>query len=655
MSSTDRREALLARFRAGSLTRIADVIARLEQADSLDAELLSELRAPLHTLKGEARMLGLASLAVLVHALEDQLIVADDSASALVDLARVRAGVALIHERLRAPLVEDKQASRALEHGLALLRGDQLGEPAQTDDPEPPVALDVAPAPSTLVFSQVRVDIIEELCERLEALRTNFNDGFDDGMRHELAELTELAWTLRLVPIEPALAALADHARELGRQLGKPLRVSIDAGGAQLERSLLERLQAPLLHLIRNALDHGIESHPQSRADKPDEAALQIIARSAGPEVEITVIDDGRGVDLEQVRRRARERGLLGETEASAAGPRELLALLFRAGFSTNVAVNELSGRGVGLDAVRRAVEALGGEVSLSSTAGHGVRCLLRVPATISREAVLVIQIGSALWGLPSRRVDRVVGLTPSEVASTTPTILVGGEHLPLSSLARALGVCDGDGGYDPSACRVAICCTHADRRYALASPPVLGEFELFRRPMGPLLASVGPASASAVMDDGRLVLLVEPTALLGRPLRAATREPPAKPPRARPRVLVVDDSPIVRELMVELLTTVNLEVYTADDGPSALDLLEHRSVDLVMSDVEMPNMDGFELLERLRQRDPELPIIMVTTRGSAADRERATSLGADAYLVKSDFREQNMLEVVARFVAVVR
>jgi two-component system chemotaxis sensor kinase CheA len=201
----------------------------------------------------------------------------------------------------------------------------------------------------------------------------------------------------------------------------------------------------------------------------------------------------------------------------------------------------------------------------------------------------------------------------------------------------------------------VAICCAHAGRRYALASPKVLGEFELFRRPMGPVLSAIGLATASAVMDDGRLVLLLEPAALLSQRHRRDSRDraPVATKPRAR--VLVVDDSPIIRDLLVELLTAAKLDVHTAADGDEALAVLDRHRVDLVLSDVEMPGIDGFELLKRVRQRDPELPVIMVTTRGSLADRERATALGADAYLVKSEFRDRDMLDAIARFVEVAR
>ena len=534
----------------------------------------------------------------------------------------------------------------------------------------------------------VRSELVDELCERLEVLRVSFGQALLEGgqqqygratreavirgdqgtseeprarvddrartadleqLRHELAELAELAWTLRLVPIEPALETLSEHALAVAEQLDKQLGVRIDAGGAQLERSLLESLQEPIMHLIHNAVDHGIESREaRQAADKPARAKLEITARSVGPEVELRVSDDGSGIDLERVRARALERGLLDVNAARTARAEELLPLLFESGFSTSATVSELSGRGVGLDAVRRAIEGLGGEVFVRSAPGRGTAFTIRVPLTISRETVVVIELDNTLWGLPSRRVGPVVALDGTDNARARSTLLIGDEHVPLLSLAGLLGTTSEDE-------RVGICCSHAGRRYALSSPAVLGEFDLFRRPLGPLLSSVSPASASSVMDDGRLVLLLEPAALLGQRARQSRSDVTSPTRAARPRVLVVDDSPIVRELLVELLTGAKLDVLTAGDGREALDVLAREKVELVVSDVEMPNIDGFGLLERIRKRDRELPIIMVTTRGSVADRERASALGADAYLVKSDFRDQNMLETVARFVEIKR
>ena len=691
MSRKSRREALLARFRAGSLTRIAEVRTLLQAEAPLSDALLAELHAPLHTLKGEARMLGLASLAALVHQLEDHIV---EFSSDAQTLARVRRTVTHIEAMLHAQLVENSEAEQGLATGLALLDG-TIGEEPGVEDEEPegpqpgpkPGGPSPGPMGTSAAFSMVRAELVDELCERLEILRVSFGQALIGGrtsygrearealirgdmvptrpegpdlrgrsgrfeqIRHELAELAELAWTLRLVPVEPALDALSEHAERVAAQLGKDLRVRIDAGGAQLERSLLEHLQEPIMHLIHNAVDHGVESvEVRKAAGKPETAKLEISARSIGPEVEFRVIDDGAGIDLDSVRARALERGLIDEATAKTASDDMLLPLLFESGFSTSATVSELSGRGVGLDAVRRAIEGLGGEVFVRSTRGRGTSFSICVPLTISRETVVVVELADTLWGLPSRRVGPVVALAANADVQE-PTVVVEEEHVPLVSLAELLGAEARESE------RVGICCSHGGRRYALSSPPVLGEFDLFRRPLGPLLASVSPATASAVMDDGRLVLLVEPAALLSERGRQSRPELRSSGPttRARPRVLVVDDSPIVRELLVELLTGAKLDVLTAGDGREALDVLARNQVELVVSDVEMPNVDGFELLRRIRERDRELPVIMVTTRGSVADRERASSLGADAYLVKSDFRDQHMLEAVARFVEISR
>ncbi|MCA9701419.1 MAG: response regulator, partial [Myxococcales bacterium] len=524
-------------------------------------------------------------------------------------------------------------------------------------------------------YSLVPTAAIDELCERLEGLRVTLagvrsdlrsGGGGGRGTRgddsrgnldlgtsqREVEELAVLAWGLRLVSVEPALQQLSSHALELAEELGKKVRVRVDAGDAQLERSLIERLEEPLLHLIRNALDHGIED-PGERGDKAAEAQLEIAARAVGAEVELSLADDGRGVDLDRIRQRAIERGLIDANTAKSMAENELHALLFESGFSTAHSVSALSGRGVGLDVVRRIVESLGGHVTMSSERGRGTQFVVRVPATVSRERILVLEMQGVLWGLPSRRVEQVLRLREvlaegSSANNLGATVLVEKQHLPLFSLAKILGVDD-----EPEQ-REVLLCEHAGRRWAIASPALLGEFELFRRPLGPTLSSTGLASASAMLDDGRLVLMLEPAALLGRLGRVAGRFTKAKSSASRrSRVLVTDDSPIIRELMHDLLSGAGLEVRLAEDGQAALAALDVFAADLVLTDVEMPNLDGFGLLARIRERDAELPVIMVTTRGSPEDRRRASELGADAYLVKSSFQQEDLLRTVSRFVEV--
>nr|WP_255216212.1 response regulator [Pseudenhygromyxa sp. WMMC2535] len=674
----------MARYKAGSLARLTRIHELLGRPRPFDGDDQATVRGELHTLKGESRMLGLVSLAALAHAVEDAVDGLGRSPSDRA-LALVTDSLGLIQGLLEGPLEERPEAEADLARGRELLaRLDQVelealaekarlaagGGDEHDDDragdrvmgeerpgkPPEPVSDHFEPAPS---FSMVPTAAIDELCERLESLRislaglrsrTNASqaEGFELGQtQREVEELAVLAWGLRLVSVEPALQQLSSHAVELAEQLGKRVRIRVDAGDAQLERSLLERLEEPLLHLLRNALDHGIEA-PEARGDKPAEARLDIIARAVGAEVELSLSDDGQGIDLDAVRSRGVERGLLDASTASQVPEGELLALLFESGFSTARTVSELSGRGVGLDVVRRIIEGLGGHVTVSSERGRGTRFVVRVPATVSRERILVLELAGVLWGLPSRRIEHVVRLRDALCEQAgNPTALVDGEHLPLLSLARLLGV-----GVEAEE-REVLLCEHAGRRWAIASPALVGEFELFRRPLGPTLASVGLASASAMLDDGRLVLLLEPAALLGRHGRVGGRFTAPATATTQPRVLVVDDSPIIRELMLELLANAGLDVRVANDGLQALSMLDSFAADLVLTDVEMPALDGFGLLSRIRERDSELPVVMVTTRGSAADRRRASELGADAYLVKSAFQQEDLLRTVSRFVEV--
>lgn len=640
---SSRRETLLERFRAGARERLAGVRERVRTSGSL---ALEQLRADLHTLKGETRMLGLVSLSRLVHAIEDWL------ESAALDQpeprARLLAALTLVDELIAAPLAEDELAKQGLARGEQLLAGH-----APLPDSSP-----AAPEPAR-ESSLARVDAatLDRLCERLEQLRAALGSVHAsvsasetrsislaqlDELRLELGDISELAWSLRLVALEPELRRVADHAELLARQLGKRVRVVIDAGNAQLERSLVERLHEPILHLVNNAIDHGIEP-PHARGDKPSEATLTLVARSIGRELELVIADDGRGVDLEQVRTRARERGLVPAAVAATLPPAELHELLFAPGFSTAAQVGELSGRGVGLGVVRHVVQSLGGTVELEASAGVGTRFRVRVPGTLSREAVIVVELADILWGLPSRRVGPIVAIEASALVhdGTTTTLLVEGERIPLLSLARLLGLpATGDE-------RVALCCSRGQQRYALACPAVFGELELFRHPLGPTLASLGPAGASAQTDQGRLVMLIEPRALLeGRRMREAGVVAPRREP-ARPRVLVVDDSAIVRELIAELLAAGGLDVELAEHGEAALERLAAHRFDLVVSDIEMPRLDGFGLLAAIRARHGRLPVVMASTRSEAEARQRASELGADAYIVKSAFTDQSLLDVV--------
>jgi chemotaxis protein histidine kinase CheA len=497
------------------------------------------------------------------------------------------------------------------------------------------------------------------VCERLSALHAdlgrihaalrpvlaNERDTMHDveRLRADLDEIVSSAWALRLAPVHPTLAELGEHALELARDHGKELHIRIDDGGALVERHLLDEVREPLLHLVRNAVDHGIEP-VHERGGKAVPAELALSAEGRGDHVVITVADNGRGIDLPRVRAVAIARGL--------ADPSIVLSedaaheLLFVHGFSTRQGATDLSGRGVGLDAVRRRLSSIGGRVSVSNNPGGGTRFAIHIPSTVFRERVLIADVGGALCALPARDVEAVVPIGGGMIESVGNTTLFRyrGEGIPFLPMPLFRG--------DAESTRAAIV-SHGGRRWAISLPEVVGDIEMLRVPVDAAVASLGPFAASGTLDDGRLVLVVSLDALLSHPRRAAELLRAPAGDRGRRRVLVVDDSPIVRDLLSELLSSVGLDVRTAGDGAAALQALNERAADLIVCDVEMPIMDGFEFLRQLRDRAERIPVVMVTTRGSVSDRATAAALGADALIVKSEFENAHLLETVRRFVEI--
>ena len=666
--------ALFDRFRAGSLERIRAAkltIADLEEGQT-DSAALKRVLGELHTLKGESRMLGLALVSQIAHVVEECLAPALRGTPISPEAAAgCRDALETIGRSLRGELGAETTSAETLQ--LALDDLTVLAEAlagAQSD--LAPASLPMAAAPGRRIserprerWTQIKATQVDQVCEQVHEITASFGllraevraavgansprlrqvlDQFE-RTQTQLYDLVSSAWALRLVPVEPSLGQLVEHARDLALIQGKRVRVTVDAGGTQLERGILDQLWDPLLHLVRNAIDHGVEA-PEERGDKPPQATVVISARSDGPNVLVTIVDDGRGIDRDEVRAAAVARGLMSDAVAAALSESEVLDLLFSHGFSTRQSITEVSGRGVGLDVVRRKIDALGGKISVSSEVLCGTSFTLAVPASMTRERILVFALGDALFGIPSRSTMVVVALDPSQLGEVAGGRVFrhGGSAYPLQSLALTLGFPPDDESH-------AVLVELFGERRAYALSKLCGEHEVVRRPVDDVLSAMGTVGGSATLEDGRLVLLVRPEALAGR-LRA--RQGPhreASKGQRRRRVLIVDDSPIVRELLTEMLAAAGIIVNAAEDGLAALRTMETVQPDLVLTDVEMPRMGGLELLRRIRGQNQRLPVVMLTTRGSAADRKAAAELGADAYLVKSDFEGNKLLDTVSRFI----
>jgi chemotaxis protein histidine kinase CheA/CheY-like chemotaxis protein len=645
---TDRRAALVDRFRTVARQRIAAVRDGIRSDDRPEPDTWAEWLGGLHTTKGEARMLGMPQLAEVVHALEDQL---QRQLEPWAPIPRHGIARALdVAVQLLEPGIEADEIAGLRSAALVALRN---VEDATPQAPAAPTPVEPRRAPAIKsAFVQANVAQLDSVCDGLEELRASIaklvarrdasREDIEDLLGH-VEQLSTTASELRLGPLEPLLSSLARHAQDLAAQQGKRLSVSVDAAGTSLERTIIDTLAESLLHLARNAVDHGV------RPDHAGRLTLSASARSSS--VTVVVEDDGPGIDPARIRDAAVMRGLLDRQAAAAMSDEEALDLVFRPHFSTRLEADEVAGRGLGLDVVRRVVESIGGRVAIEQAQGGGTRFVLDVPMRLTREATLVVELGAMLVGLPSRHVAQVVDATTGvQTVAGGRAIRVDGDLVPLRDLGAAMGL---EAVPEPP---IALVIELGDRRWALAIPKLVGELEVLRRPADRPLAAFALTGASAVLDDGRPVLLPAVADLIRRAgTRGAIAARPAAVSKRMLRALVVDDSPIAREVVAELVASTGMEVVQAGDGQAGLDLLDARGADLIVTDVEMPRVDGFELTRRVRAKGLRTPIVVVTTRGSVEDKRRAAECGADAYVVKTEFRDSDLLQTVRGLVVGIR
>jgi two-component system chemotaxis sensor kinase CheA len=442
---------------------------------------------------------------------------------------------------------------------------------------------------------------------------------------------------MRTRPLSTIAGPLPRAVRDLATELGKEVELVVVGGDTELDRVILESLSEPLVHLLRNSIAHGIEpSEERQAAGKPRCGRLELRAEQRGTMVEITVADDGRGVSP----------GLL--EEARAAG--SLVDVLARPGFSTAGEVSEIAGRGVGLDAVKVHTETFGGSLEARSEPGSGTEFVLRLPLALALLDVLLVERGGSVYGIPLGAVEEVL-------AAEAPLSLVGraaldlrGQPVRLDDLADVLAA-----DAPPLGERApAVVVSTGGRRVAVGCDRLLGEEEVLLSTLSPLLDGVAGYLGTAILGDGTIALLLEPAGLTrGRGSRAARSRAQTPEAATSPMVLVVEDSFTVRELQRSILEAAGYRVETARDGREALDRVAANGVDLVLTDVEMPELDGLALTRAIRDdaEHSSLPVVVVSSRGSEDDRQAGFDAGADAYVAKSGFDQQALLETVERLV----
>ena len=488
-----------------------------------------------------------------------------------------------------------------------------------------------------------------QLNKDLERLGTGLA-GDNRLLEQTTAPLDDEIRRVRMLPFAEACAGLDRLVRDLAQAEGKEALLVVQGGEVEMDRSILEGLKDPLRHLVRNALSHGLESPDKRRQmNKPSCGRIEVAAALRGSQVEVVVKDDGGGLDLEALREKARRLRL-----PDSADEQELSRLIFLPGFSTAQLITDVSGRGVGLDVVKSRVESLHGTVAVSFLPGKGTRFILTVPLTLTTLRAVLVKAAGQTYAFAGTNVQRFVRVDKNELRSLAgrPTVLLGGAPIPFAFLAGVL-----QPGTQPplgEGKMPVLVVAAGERTMAFAVDEFVAEQEILIKSLGARIRRLPLVAGATLLSSGKIALVLNAANLvrsaLGKtPVPATTVETKAvKTPK---RILIVEDSVTTRALEKSILEAAGYQVSTAVDGRAAWQFLQEHDMDLVVSDVEMPHVDGFELTEAIRasRKRQALPVVLVTAREKEQDKERGIAVGADAYLVKSAFDQRNLLETIAQ------
>jgi two-component system chemotaxis sensor kinase CheA len=458
---------------------------------------------------------------------------------------------------------------------------------------------------------------------------------------NQLQEVTERTRMLPVGTLEPILHRTV---RDTARAAGKDVRWEMIGDDIEVDRGVLDELVSPLLHLVRNSVGHGVELPEQRRAaGKPPQAVVRLNASQVGSKVVIAISDDGAGINVAAVRASAAKAGV----DVSGLSERESLHLIFRAGISTAKVVTELSGRGVGLDVVTTAVEAVHGEIEVVNHPGQGAEFRIIVPITLTVVPCLIVSIAGQAFALPLHRIIRMLEAQNVQVVSGRNLAVIDGHAVPVSNLAELLGLPATDRG-------PWVLLGTAANSHAFQVETVLRKRDVVVRGLTGRLRGLKAVSGAAIEPNGSILLVLDVPTLIqrGSAVDETASRVVAKAANARQlSVLVVDDALMVRELQRSILERGGYSVRTASDGAEALALLAEQPADLVVTDIEMPNVDGFKLTSSIRAHPAfaNIPVLIVSSRTSEEDHQRGLDAGADGYIVKTSFDEAGLLSAVSR------
>jgi two-component system, chemotaxis family, sensor kinase CheA len=639
--------------------------------------LLHELLRNAHTLKGSARMVGLSDISAITHTMEEQLKGMEQGSRAVdaaaIDLLLKGAdAVALI----ASALAKGEEPKLDVERFVAEYERGEVGRTLQVETPEGAADQQKETVRANVKTLDALVNLIGEMIinkKRLEAKLAQLKEiergseaataqalaGFGRELEEDvlyldylIQELHEKAMGLRMLPLRSISDGFERLVRDLSQQLGKEVRLEMIGSSIEVDRVLLEGLKPMLIHLLTNAVCHGIET-PELRlaAGKNREGAVRLTARHEGNSVMIVVRDDGRGMDPARIKAAALARGVIDEREAESLRDEEALYLTLRPGFSTTDVVTDVSGRGVGMDVVKKNIDRVKGNLSLTSEVGSFTEIALQLPLTLSVLEALIVESGSETFAIPINYVQEILKVRDPDIMTlgTREVIKVRGVTTPLYSLARMLDLPQSEGaGSRMSAIVLKLC----DQRIACTVDAHLGNSEVVVKGLGKQFKNVKFLFGATILGDGNPALILNVPDLFAASTQGSQpslRRAPLETGKGLGSVLVVDDSITTRTMEKSILLAHGYQVETAVSGEDALEKAESRCFDLVISDVEMPGINGFELTRRLRATEAyrDTPIIVVSSLSRDEDKRQALDSGAQAYIVKGAFNQGMLLETV--------
>ncbi len=743
--------ALLTRFLATAsdrLTQMGQVLSTLRSAGDVN-EVVKRIGRDLHTLKGEARLLGLPEIERVAHASEDMLF-SHHRARQITELTEQLLYEAIdtiftcVQARGEGVTVSDPEIEAVIRRLRDNVLPESVGKPAASPAPSDDglhlgdddielaqpreqaserddasaetkaaeadgsdrrlgngrsmhVATDLldnmTDEVSNLSGSLVRnrqylarltamVDDLRELMrvsseggnrhddvervaakEKLAALPGRITTELREFREHHFrldlsfSELSEHMREARLQPLRSVFAGYPSFVRSVARLEGKRIRVETSGEELGIDQRVLDEIGEPCLHLLRNAVVHGIETpEGRRRAGKREEGLVSIHARQDGELVRIEFSDDGRGIDIDRVRRRAIAMGTIDEEHAGRLNPEELARLVFTSGLSTAQTTTELAGRGVGLDVVSTVIDRMGGTVTLETIDGVGTKFVLQVPVSLSLTRALFLETADQIFAVPNAAVVEVYRLPVREIRTIEgrETTSFRGKLLPLVRLREALGL---KGIKDIFVNKVGVVVLRSgDDIAGFVVDNLIGEREIVARPLGHYVGRANMASGVTLMENGDVVLILHPPDLL-RSLQDTRRSrgggSEARGDGSERRILYVEDSMITREYAAGVLRARGFQVVEASDGVEALDRLQADRFDLLLTDLQMPRMDGFKLCAQVR-KDPRLknlPIVVMSTLDTPEAKRMALDAGADAYLVKSSFAADTLISTIGHVI----